>query len=458
MANIKVALDYTILDGQPLTFRSPADCSKVTGLVVYYPEGGTNKSKTFQFADAHGNNVGSIDLFAANVLVKVILDTKANRAYVQNADTNAYLEGELAKKYSPTNKPTAADVGLGNVPNVATNDQTPTFTAASTMATLTSGEKLSVAFGKIAKAITDLISHISNKSNPHGVTKAQVGLGNVPNVATNDQTPTYSAASTLATLASGEKLSVSMGKIMKAITDLISHIGNKSNPHGVTAAQAGAVPTSRTVNGKALSSDITLGASDVGAAPDGYGLGKTPPSVLANANAVTAAQFFRTTSSTSNLSAATHGVGISIPYSSSEGVQLMVRASNGAIRVRRTENGTTWYEEFVNPVMTAGTEYATVERSAGKTVYAKRIDYTFDSAIGNTDGLTDYTIDPGISGFKALVRCVCTDGSYILPYTSSGGGSITVKTVVGHEITLRAYKASLPARTLSFYLYYTKDE
>lgn len=114
MANIKVALDYTILDGQPLTFRSPADCSKVTGLVVYYPEGGTNKSKTFQFADAHGNNVGSIDLFAANVLVKVILDTEANRAYVQNADTNAYLEGELAKKYSPTNKPTAADVGAVN--------------------------------------------------------------------------------------------------------------------------------------------------------------------------------------------------------------------------------------------------------------------------------------------------------------------------------------------------------
>lgn len=433
MANIKVALDYTILDGQPLTFRSPADCSKVTGLVVYYPEGGTNKSKTFQFADAHGNNVGSIDLFAANVLVKVILDTKANRAYVQNADTNAYLEGELAKKYSPTNKPTAADVGLGNVPNVATNDQTPTFTAASTMATLTSGEKLSVAFGKIAKAITDLISHISNKSNPHGVTKAQVGLGNVPNVATNDQTPTYSAASTLATLASGEKLSVSMGKIMKAITDLISHIGNKSNPHGVTAAQAGA-------------------------APDGYGLGKTPPPALANANAVTAAQFFRTTSSTSNLSAATRNVGVSIPYSTSEGAQLMVRTSNGAIRVRRTENGTTWYEDFVNPVMTAGSEYATVERSAGKTVYAKRIDYTFDSAIGKTDGLTDYTIDPDISGFKSLVRCVCTDGAYILPYTSSDGGSITVKTVVGHEITLRAYKASLPARTLSFYLYYTKDE
>ena len=67
------------------------------------------------------------------------------------------------------------------MPNVATNDQTPTYTEATTLAKLTSGEKLSVALGKISKAVTDLIAHIANKSNPHGVTKAQVGLGNVDN-------------------------------------------------------------------------------------------------------------------------------------------------------------------------------------------------------------------------------------------------------------------------------------
>ena len=46
---------------------------------------------------------------------------------------------------------TKANVGLGNVPNVATNDQTPTYTTASANANLTSGEKLSVAMSKIAK-------------------------------------------------------------------------------------------------------------------------------------------------------------------------------------------------------------------------------------------------------------------------------------------------------------------
>lgn len=73
---------------------------------------------------------------------------------------------------------------------------------------------------------TDLEDHVGDKSNPHGVTKAQVGLGNVPNVATNDQTVTYTDSSTLTTLSSGEKMSVAFGKIKKAISDLISHIAD----------------------------------------------------------------------------------------------------------------------------------------------------------------------------------------------------------------------------------------
>lgn len=50
----------------------------------------------------------------------------------------------------------AAGVGLGNVPNVATDDQTPTFTTASSRNNLVSGEKLSVMLGKISKFFNDL--------------------------------------------------------------------------------------------------------------------------------------------------------------------------------------------------------------------------------------------------------------------------------------------------------------
>ena len=68
-------------------------------------------------------------------------------------------------------------------------------------------------------------------------------------------------------------------------TDLTSHTSNKSNPHGVTVAQIGAVPTSRTVNGKALSANITLSATDVGA--DVSGAANT---ALTNAKAYTDAE------------------------------------------------------------------------------------------------------------------------------------------------------------------------
>jgi hypothetical protein len=52
------------------------------------------------------------------------------------------------------------------------------------------------------------------------LSKTNVGLGNVPNVTTNNQTPTFSQASTRANIASGEKLSVLFGKIMKFFADL----------------------------------------------------------------------------------------------------------------------------------------------------------------------------------------------------------------------------------------------
>lgn len=91
----------------------------------------------------------------------------------------------------------------------------------------------------IDKKLKDLDDHTKNKNNPHGVTKSHVGLSKVPNVSTNDQTPTYTQATSLKNIISGETLSISFGKLMKAIADLISHLGNRNNPHGVTKSQVG---------------------------------------------------------------------------------------------------------------------------------------------------------------------------------------------------------------------------
>ena len=94
--NVRVDLDSPIRDGMEVKFKSPCDASEVTGLNVYYPVDGVLESQNFAFADANATDVGHIGaLFAKDAVVKVILDLDTNMAFVQNADTNAYLEGRF---------------------------------------------------------------------------------------------------------------------------------------------------------------------------------------------------------------------------------------------------------------------------------------------------------------------------------------------------------------------------
>ena len=75
--------------------------------------------------------------------------------------------------------------------------------------------------------IQKMIRHLIDFMNPHKVNKEQVGLGNVPNVTTNDQTPTYEEAEEFENISSGEK----------AISSLLGHINNFDNPHKTTKSQ-----------------------------------------------------------------------------------------------------------------------------------------------------------------------------------------------------------------------------
>lgn len=107
---------------------------------------------------------------------------------------------------------------------------------------------------KVTAVISDSVLYISktefeehlNAENPHGVTKEQVGLGNVPNVSTNDQTPTYKNVEVVSEPISGEKMSTAFQKIRAAISALIKHLSNTTNPHTVTTGQIGAAESEHT--------------------------------------------------------------------------------------------------------------------------------------------------------------------------------------------------------------------
>lgn len=70
--------------------------------------------------------------------------------------------------------------------------------------------------------------HIADTGNPHSITKTNVGLGNVPNVSTNNQTPTFTQAGSRENIASGEKLSVILGKLMKWYADFNGELAKKA--------------------------------------------------------------------------------------------------------------------------------------------------------------------------------------------------------------------------------------
>ena len=94
--------------------------------------------------------------------------------------------------------------------------------------TIALGETSSTAYrGDRGKTAYD--HSLKTSGNPHKVTKSDVGLGNVPNVTTDNQTPSFTPATTLANITSKEKLSDMLGKIAKAIADFISHKGDKTS-------------------------------------------------------------------------------------------------------------------------------------------------------------------------------------------------------------------------------------
>lgn len=100
-------------------------------------------------------------------------------------------------------------------------------------------EKLIQDSDKVIKESLD--AHIGNKSNPHNVTKAQIGLGNVQNLAPADMpVSTAQAASIADAKAAGTK----------AQTDLSTHANRKDNPHNVTRAQLGLATTDQVVFAK----------------------------------------------------------------------------------------------------------------------------------------------------------------------------------------------------------------
>lgn len=88
---------------------------------------------------------------------------------------------------------------------------------------------------------TKVNQHIANKSNPHAVTKAQVGLGNADNTSDANKPVSTAQASAIADAKAAGTA---------AQTSINNHAGRKDNPHSVTRTQLGLATTDQVVFAK----------------------------------------------------------------------------------------------------------------------------------------------------------------------------------------------------------------
>ena len=144
-------------------------------------------------------------------------------------------QGQIEEHINRTDNPhntTKVHVGLGNVQNygVATQAQAQAATANNVyMTPLRTREAVQSLVGDTINA------HVANMNNPHQVTKAQVGLGNVENlgIASVSQAMAGSGQAYMTATLTGTAIN------NLAVSPMNAHIGRTDNPHNVTKTQVG---------------------------------------------------------------------------------------------------------------------------------------------------------------------------------------------------------------------------
>lgn len=187
--------------------------------------------------------------------------------WVKNTEEGSYARGTDVDVNIPAATKTAAGVmtasdktNLDNTVQGLANEITDRTNAINSLRT----ELKTYVDGLIADKGSDITAletkvnnHIANKSNPHTVTKVQVGLGNVNNTSDADKPVSTAQAAAIADAKAAGTA---------AQTSINSHAGRKDNPHTVTRAQLRLATTDQVVFAKTTapsgffkeSSDIRL--------------------------------------------------------------------------------------------------------------------------------------------------------------------------------------------------------
>lgn len=224
--------------------------------------------------------LGNVDNFATATTVEAQGGTVNNKFMtpLRTAEAISTQAGQLINNHvNNQNNPhnvTKAQVGLGNVPNYGIASQAEAEQGGSNSVFMT---PVRTAQAIQQQAIVPLNNFAARTDNPHQVNKTQVGLGNVPNYGLADSTTALQAQNT------------SFMTPYSSALLLATHANRTDNPHNVTIGQIGGVPLGRSIaagngltGGGDLSTNRTLALATPGTIsqnstnnPGGPGAGHT---------------------------------------------------------------------------------------------------------------------------------------------------------------------------------------
>ena len=205
--------------------------------------------------NAHDKLINSLPLEIMTVINDITPNTERLLLkyfrWVKNTEEGSYDKGTDVGVNIPAATKTAAGVmtasdktNLDNTVQGLANEITDRTNAINSLRT----ELKTYVDGLIADTGSDVTTletkvnnHLANKSNPHSVTKAQVGLGNASNTSDADKPVSTAQAAAIADAKAAGTA---------AQTSINSHAGRKDNPHTVTRAQLGLATTDQVVFAK----------------------------------------------------------------------------------------------------------------------------------------------------------------------------------------------------------------
>lgn len=163
------------------------------------------------------SQIGTVYRYKGSVKNYSDLPTNANNGDVYNVE-NAYLQYPAGTNYAWNESTWDALGGIIDLSNYVTQtsltETLKDYVTTSALNTKLNDYVTSTALTELLKSYTTTTAfnnHVNNKSNPHEVTKVQVGLGNVDN--TSDKNKPVSTAQQTAIDSTGHTLTIANGKI-----------------------------------------------------------------------------------------------------------------------------------------------------------------------------------------------------------------------------------------------------